>query len=74
MRVHSFNNKAIYVCIFNVCAHMRIPVAVDSLPCHEISRMAFIGVSWQKHAAAFQGWQNFKVQRHFEEIQYLFMQ
>ena len=45
-------------------------IAVDPLPCSEISRAAFIGTSWQKDAAGFQGRQDFEVRRDFEEIQY----
>ena len=33
-------------------------------------RAAFIGTSWQKHAAIFRGWWDFKVWRDFEEIRY----
>ena len=34
----------------------------------EISRAAFIGMSWLNYAATFRGQQNFEVRRHFEEI------
>ena len=39
--------------------------AADILSCGEVSRATFIGMSWQKHAATFRGWQN------FEEIRYM---
>ena len=37
-------------------------IAVDSLPCGEILRVAFIGTSWQIDAVRFRG------RRNFEEI------
>ena len=46
-------NLGIYVCTYNACA--RTYIAVDPLPCGEISRAAFIGKSLQKHAARFRG-------------------
>ena len=55
-----------YAHTMHVCLNMYI--AVDPLPYGEISRVAFIGISWKKHAAAFQGWRNFEVQLDFEEI------
>ena len=46
--------------------HMHIHInVVNPLPCGEILRAMFIGMSWQKHAATFQG------QRDFEEIWYI---
>ena len=56
-----------YACIMRV--HKCI--AGDPLPCGEILRAAFIGMSLQKHAATFRGWQDFKVRRDFEETQYI---
>ena len=47
-------------------------IAVDPLPCGEISRVAFIGTSLQIDAATFQGWRDFEMRRDFEEIRYLF--
>ena len=48
---------------------MRIRInVVDPLPCGGISRAAFIGMSWQKHAATFRG------RRDFEEIRYLVLE
>ena len=41
---------------------------VDPLPCGKISRAAFIGMNWQKHAARFRGWRDFEVRRDIEEI------
>ena len=53
----------------NQHARVRIHImAVDLLPCGEISRAAFIGMSWQKHAATFRGQRDFEVRRDFEEI------
>ena len=41
------------------------------LPCGIISRTAFIGTQPLNCAALLQGWQQFEVQRDFEEIQYI---
>ena len=60
---------SLFVCMYNVRAHMYI--AGDPLPCSKISRVAFIGMSMQKHAARFRGRRDFEVQRDFEEIRYL---
>ena len=48
---HTTSIISLFVCTYNVHAHMYI--AVDPLPCGEISRAAFIGKSLQKHAAGF---------------------
>ena len=55
------------VCTYNVRAHTYI--VVDPLPCSEISRAAFIGMSWLKYEVTFQGRWDFGVQQDFEEIQ-----
>ena len=60
---------SLFVCTYNALSHMYI--AVDPSPCGEISRAAFIGTSWQKYVARFQGWWDFKVQWDFEEIRYV---
>ena len=57
---------SLFVCTYNACVYAYI--AVDPLPCGEISRAAFIGMSIQKHAARFQG------RRDFEEIRYVHLQ
>ena len=54
----------LYVHVRIMRMRMRINV-VDPLPCGEISRTAFIGMSWQKRVATFRGW------RDFEEIRYI---
>ena len=55
--------------------HVRIRInVVDPLPCGKISRAAFIGMSWQKHAVTFRGWWDFEVRRDFEEIRYRYME
>ena len=43
--------------------HVRIDIiiVVDPVPCGEISRDAFIEMSWLKYAAEFQGRQDFEV-------------
>ena len=46
-------------------------IFTDPLPYGKISRVAFIGMSWQKHAATFWGWQDIKVQWDFKEKWYL---
>ena len=52
--------------------HVRIRInVVDPLPCGEISRSVFIGMSWQKHAATFQGRWDFEVRQDFEKIRYI---
>ena len=43
---------------------------VDPLPCGEITRAAFNGVSWLKYAATFQGRQDFEVLQDFKEMWY----
>ena len=69
---HSFNNKPICMHINNIVMSMHIHVeAVDPLPCSEILRVAFIGMSWQKRAVTFRGQWDFEVWRDFEEIWYL---
>ena len=45
----------------------------DPLPCGEISRVAFTGISMQKHAARFRGRRDFEVRRDFKEIRYVEM-
>ena len=45
-------------------------VAVDPLPCGEISTAAFIGTSWQIDVATFRGQRDFEVRQDFEEIRY----
>ncbi|MCG8623652.1 MAG: hypothetical protein MJE68_16870 [Proteobacteria bacterium] len=47
---------------------MHTEIAVDPLPCGEISRAAFIGTSWQINVATFRGRRKFEVRRDFEEI------
>ena len=59
----------LFICTYNAHAHMHI--VVDPVPCGEILRAAFIGMSWLKYAATFRGWQNFEVWRDFEEIRYM---
>ena len=54
--------------MYNACAHTYI--VVDPVPCGEISRAAFIGMSWLKYAATFRGRRDFEVRRDFEEIRY----
>ena len=44
---------SLLVYMYNVRAHMYI--AGDPLPCGEISRTAFFGISMQKHAVRFKG-------------------
>ena len=56
-RVYAASIISLFVCTYS--AHMYIPG--DPLPCSEISRVAIIGLSLQKHAVRFQG------QRDFEE-------
>ena len=53
--------------MYNARAHTYM--AADPLPYSKISRVAFIGMSWQKHVVTFRGRQDFEVQRDFEEIQ-----
>ena len=60
---------SLFVCTYNARAHTYI--VVDPMPCGEISRAAFIGMSWLKYAAIFRGRRDFEVQRHFEEIRYV---
>ena len=43
--------------------------AGDPLPCGEISRAAFIGMSMHKRAVRFQGWWDFEVRRYAEMVQ-----
>ena len=52
----------LFVCTYNSRAHTYIDV--DPVPCSEISRVAFIGISCLKYAATFRG------RRDFEEICY----
>ena len=49
----------------NVCTHTEI--AVYPLPCGEISRVVFIGTSWQTDVVRFRGRLNFEVWQDFEE-------
>ena len=51
-----------------VCKRAHMEIAVDPLPCNEISRATFIGTSWLIDAATFQGQRGFEVRRQFEEI------
>ena len=53
--------------MYNTHVHMYIHVAVDPLPCSEILRVVFIGM---KYAVTLREWQDFEVQRDFEEIWY----
>ena len=53
-------------CMYNACVNTHI--VVDSLPCGDILRVAFIGVSWLKYAVTFWGWWDFEVWQDFEEI------
>ena len=62
VRIHSFKNK----CMYNRCVHTCI--SVDPLPCSEISRAVFFGMSLQKHAVTFRGQRDFEVWRDFKEI------
>ena len=57
---------SLFVCTYNARAHTYI--VVDPVPCGEILRAAFIGMSWLKYAAIFRGRQDFEVWRDFEEI------
>ena len=52
----------------HVCLNMYI--AVDPLPYGEISRVAFIGISWKKHAATYQVRWDFEVWQDIKEIWY----
>ena len=54
--------------VYNARVHTCI--AVDPLSCSDISRVAFIGVSRQKHAVTFQEQWNFEEQQDFEEVRY----
>ena len=58
-RVHTASIISLFVRMYNARAHMYI--AVDPLPCSEISRAAFIGKSLQKHVATFRGQRDFEV-------------
>ena len=57
---------SLFVCTYNARVHTYI--VVDPLPCGNISGVAFIGVSWQKHVATFWEQWDFKVWRDFQEI------
>ena len=48
-----------------VNARVHMEIAVNPVPCGEISRVAFIGTCWQIDAARFRGRQD------FEEIRYV---
>ena len=65
--VHTF--MYMHCTLYNVRVHTCMYKAVDPLPC-EILRVAFIWMSWQKHAATFRGRQNFEVQRDFKEYRF----
>ena len=68
-RLHTLVNillAYLYARIMRVRVHTYI--AVDPIPCGEISRVAFIGKSLQKHVATFQGRRDFEVWRDFKEI------
>ena len=45
--IHSFNNKSI--CIMCMCILVCIYVAANPLPRGEISRVALVAMSWQRH-------------------------
>ena len=67
MHVYSFNNKPICMHVKYACAYVN---TVHPLPSGEISWVTFIGMSWQTDAVTFRAWQDFEVQRDFEEIWY----
>ena len=69
-RTHAYTPSIIslFVSMCNARAHTYI--AGDPLPCGEISRAAFIGMSMQKHVARFRRQRDFKVWWDFKEIRY----
>ena len=66
INTHAYTASLIspFVCMYNVCVLTYI--VVDPVPCGEISKAAFIGMSWLKYAATFKGG---RISR-CEEIQY----
>ena len=60
------------VCTYNMCEHVHTYIiAVNPLTCSEISRAAFIRMSWQQHVATYQGQQDFEVRQDFKEYSIL---
>ena len=62
----------IHVSLFVSTCNARVHTytAGNPLPCGEISRVVFIGMSMQKHVVRFRGQQDFEVRRDFKEIWY----
>ena len=52
-RAYTASAISLFVCTHNARSHTYI--VVDPVPCSEISRAAFIGMSWLKYAATFWG-------------------
>ena len=69
INTHVPSIMSLFVFMYNVCAHTHI--VVDPVPRSVILKEAFIGMSWLKHVATFQGRQDFKEWQDFEEIRYI---
>ena len=53
-------------------AHVHMYIVVDPVvPCSEILRVVFIGMSWLKYVVTFRGRRDFEVWQDFEEIRYV---
>ena len=48
-RTYTASLISLFVCMYNVRAHMHI--VVNPIPCSEILKAVFIGISWLKYVA-----------------------
>ena len=55
---------------WHICAYAHMYIIADPVPCSEILRVAFIGMSWLKYVATFWGRQDSRCSK-IEEIRYI---